>query len=226
MTAFEISTVESGPRKVTRRVEVSAPAAEVFSLISNPHRHVEIDGSGTIRDVEVRIDHLAVGDKFSVGMKQYGVPYRITSTVTAADADRLLEWQHPWGWRWRWELRGTTRGSTEITETFDYSTLKHPFWLGISGMPRRKRGGNHGHTAGACAAVRVAKARPSLSPIGDGTVDSPTPRRLAKKSCGGLDGVKAGQTRLSSRGRGTNERPTSTTTVISGTPGRIDGCRR
>ena len=93
MTAFEISTVESGPRKVTRRVEVSAPAAEVFSLISNPHRHIEIDGSGTIRDVEVRgPDHLAVGDKFSVGMKQYGVPYRITSTVTAASYQEGLLW--------------------------------------------------------------------------------------------------------------------------------------
>jgi hypothetical protein len=151
VTAFEISTVESGPRKVTRRVEVSAPAAEVFSLISNPHRHAEIDGSGTIRDVEVRgPDHLAVGDKFSVGMKQYGVPYRITSTVTAAKDDRLLEWQHPWGWRWRWELRETTRGSTEITETFDYSTLKHPFWLGISGMPRRNAEGITGHCRGLC----------------------------------------------------------------------------
>ncbi|MCW2555472.1 MAG: Dimethyladenosine transferase, partial [Mycobacterium sp.] len=25
---------------------------------------------------------LSVGDKFTVGMKQYGVPYKITSTVT------------------------------------------------------------------------------------------------------------------------------------------------
>ena len=83
MTRSTVSKVEAGPQKVARRVLVHAPAAEIFSIVSDPHRHPELDGSGTVRDIDVKgPHHLAVGDKFTVGMKQYGVPYKITSTVT------------------------------------------------------------------------------------------------------------------------------------------------
>ena len=128
--------VDAGPRKVARRVLVRAPAAEVFALVADPYRHPELDGSGTIRPSSVsgpRI--LSAGARFTVGMKQYGVPYNITSTVTAFEADQLLEWQHPAGHRWRWELTETEPGITQITETFDYSTAKAPRLLEILGQP-------------------------------------------------------------------------------------------
>ncbi len=65
-----VSTVDSGPRKVTRRVVVSAPASAVFALVGDPHRHPELDGSGTVRDVPVKGPHqLSEGASFSVGMK-------------------------------------------------------------------------------------------------------------------------------------------------------------
>ena len=35
---------------------------------------------------------LSAGARFTVGMKQYGVPYKITSTVTAFEADREIAW--------------------------------------------------------------------------------------------------------------------------------------
>jgi hypothetical protein len=124
-----VTTVDTGARRVSRRVTVSAPAAEVFALIADPHRHPEVDGSGTVRPAPVTgPDRLRLGDKFSVGMKQYGVPYRITSKVTAFEDGRLIEWQHPLGHRWRWELDETSPGTTQVTETFDYSTSKAP-WL-------------------------------------------------------------------------------------------------
>ena len=113
-----------------------APAAEVFALVADPYRHPELDGSGTVRPGSVsgpRI--LSAGARFTVGMKQYGVPYNITSTVTAFEADQLLEWQHPAGHRWRWELTETEPGITQITETFDYSTAKAPRLLEILGQP-------------------------------------------------------------------------------------------
>jgi hypothetical protein len=54
MTApVEVSTVSAGARKVSRRVAVSAPAAEIFALIADPQRHPELDGSGTLRDLPV-----------------------------------------------------------------------------------------------------------------------------------------------------------------------------
>jgi uncharacterized protein YndB with AHSA1/START domain len=136
MPNSSVTTVDSGRRKVTRRVVVHAPAAEVFALVADPHRHPELDGSGTVRNTPVSgPDRLSQGAKFSVGMKQYGVPYKITSTVTAFEQDRLIEWQHPLGHRWRWEFAQTEPGVTQVTETFDYTTAKAPKMLELFGMP-------------------------------------------------------------------------------------------
>jgi hypothetical protein len=75
MSNAAVTTVDSGARKVTRRVSVHAPPADLFALLADPHRHPELDGSGTIRDVPVTgPDRLSQGATFSVGMKQYGVP--------------------------------------------------------------------------------------------------------------------------------------------------------
>jgi spermidine/putrescine-binding protein len=63
---------------------------------------------------------MTVGSKFSTSMKIYGVPYRITSTVTAYEADKVVEWRHPVGHRWRWEFESLSPTQTRVTETFDY----------------------------------------------------------------------------------------------------------
>ena len=90
VTDVAVTTVDSGPRKVSRRVLVHAPAAQIFALIADPRRHPELDGSGTVRDSEVAgPDRLSVGARFTVGMRAYGVPYKITSTVTAYSDDQV-----------------------------------------------------------------------------------------------------------------------------------------
>ena len=53
-------------------------------------------------------------------MKMYGVPYRITSKVTALKPNELVEWRHPVGHRWRWEFESLSPTLTRVTETFDY----------------------------------------------------------------------------------------------------------
>jgi uncharacterized protein YndB with AHSA1/START domain len=137
MTTSGVTTVDSGPRQVTRRVTVHADAADVFALLADPHRHPELDGSGTVRDVPVKgPDRLSEGARFRVGMKQHGVPYTITSKVTAFEDGRLIEWQHPLGHRWRWELAETAPGTTEVTETFDYTTAWAPKALELFGQPK------------------------------------------------------------------------------------------
>ena len=138
MTESAVTTVDGGARRVTRRVSVRASSPDVFALLADPHRHPELDGSGTVRDIPVTgPERLSDGAKFRVGMKQYGVPYKITSTVTAFEADHLIEWQHPLGHRWRWELDETKPGTTQITETFDYSTAKAPKLLELFGQPAK-----------------------------------------------------------------------------------------
>jgi hypothetical protein len=140
--ADTVIKVEAGPHRVARRALVRAPAAEIFALVANPHRHPELDGSGTVRPDPVSGPQiLSPGARFTVGMKQYGIPYKITSTVTAFEADKLLEWQHPAGHRWRWELAETEPGITQVTETFDYTTSKSPRMLEILGQPGKNATG-------------------------------------------------------------------------------------
>lgn len=138
----EVTTVGAGPRRVTRRVRVRAPAAEIFPLVADPRRHAELDGSGTIRDVPVKGPHdLKTGDRFTVGMKMLGVPYSITSTVTEFEPDRLIEWQHPMGHRWRWELAELEPGLTQVTETFDYSASRTARLLELVSFPAKNANG-------------------------------------------------------------------------------------
>lgn len=89
-------------------------------MAADPRRHHELDGSGTVRtNIKVPVK-LAVGSKFSTRMKALGVPYRITSTVTALKPDELVEWRHPVGHLWRWEFHALSPTSTRVIETFDY----------------------------------------------------------------------------------------------------------
>jgi hypothetical protein len=115
-----VTVVDAGPRRVCRSVEVAAPAAELFAMAADPRRHPELDGSGTVRDNIKVPSEIGVGSKFSTSMKMYGVPYRITSTVTAFKPNELIEWRHPVGHRWRWEFESLSPTSTRVTETFDF----------------------------------------------------------------------------------------------------------
>ncbi|WP_156686101.1 SRPBCC family protein [Mycobacterium sp. Marseille-P9652] len=115
-----VTTVDAGPRRVSRSVEVAAPAGELYAMVADPRRHHELDGSGTVRDNVTCPANLAVGSKFSTKMKMYGLPYRITSTVTALKPNEVVEWRHPMGHRWRWEFEALSPTLTRVTETFDY----------------------------------------------------------------------------------------------------------
>jgi hypothetical protein len=115
-----VNLVDAGPLQVSRSVEVAAPAAELYAMAADPRHHSELDGSGTVCD-NIRVPaKLAVGSKFSTKMKMYGLPYRITSTVTALKPNELVEWRHPLGHRWRWEFESLSPTLTRVTETFDY----------------------------------------------------------------------------------------------------------
>ncbi len=118
-----VTIVDSGPRKISRSAEVNAPAAEIFEIVADPARHGELDGSGTVKSTVSGPQRLSQGARFSVNMKQYGAPYRITSVVTDFADGQVVEWQHPLGHRWRWELTPLSDDVTRVTETFDFSRL-------------------------------------------------------------------------------------------------------
>jgi Polyketide cyclase / dehydrase and lipid transport len=140
-----VNTVDAGPKQISRSVEVNAPASELFAIVADPRRHRELDGSGTVRANIRGPERLSPGARFSTKMAMLGLPYPITSTVTAVKPDQLIEWSHPLGHRWRWEFAAVTPTTTRITETFDYreaAPLTH--WLkfyAVSGFAKRNAAG-------------------------------------------------------------------------------------
>jgi hypothetical protein len=140
-----VTTVDGGPLQVSRSVDVAASASELFAIVADPRRHHELDGSGTVGDNIRAPEQLEIGSKFTTRMRMYGVPYRLTSTVTALTPDQLIEWRHPFGHRWRWELHATSPTATRVTETFDYrdaGSLKNLFrYYKATGFAKRNADG-------------------------------------------------------------------------------------
>ena len=117
---MSVTVVDPGPHQIGRSVEVQAAAPELFAIVADPTRHHEVDGSGTVRGNIRTPAKFVVGARFSTQMRMYGVPYRITSTVTGLVPDKLIEWRHPVGHHWRWEFEALSPTRTHVTETFDY----------------------------------------------------------------------------------------------------------
>jgi hypothetical protein len=138
-----VTVVDSGPHKVSRAADVRAPAGELFAIVADPHRHHELDGSGTVVGTVTGPRQLSKDAKFSVRMKQYGMPYRVTSVVTDLADGRVVQWRHPLGHQWRWEFTPLPDGSTRVTETFDYSTVGslHARGLELFGYPKKNAAG-------------------------------------------------------------------------------------
>lgn len=127
---------DPGERQIARHIDVDAPAGELFALIANPHRHHEFDGSGTVRDQQVKGPvEIAPGDTFTVPMKMFGLSYFVTSTATEIERDRVVEWRHPGGHRWRYEFVPLGNGQTRVTEIFDYRESRVAKIYELIGMP-------------------------------------------------------------------------------------------
>jgi hypothetical protein len=149
-----VSVVDAGPGRICRSAQVRASVSEIFEIVADPRRHGELDGSGTVLNTVAGPDRLSQGARFSVQMKQYGMPYKITSEVTEFADGQVVEWRHPLGHRWRWEFAPLPDDSTQVTETFDYSRLGRAKAAGLklSGMLQK-------NAAGIEATLRQLQAR-------------------------------------------------------------------
>ena len=116
------------PKIKSARIVIDASAEKIFSLLTNPHRHVDFDGSKTIQGNFSGPDTLKLGSKFGMRMK-LGIKYRILNTVVEFEENRRIAWRHVGRWRWRYELRPITPHQTEVTESFDGTTSISQLWL-------------------------------------------------------------------------------------------------
>jgi uncharacterized protein YndB with AHSA1/START domain len=129
---------EDGAQRISVERVIDAPAERIFELLSDAGRHHEIDGSGTVQQAAKAPEKLALGSKFSMGMR-WGIPYRTANTVVEYEQDRRIAWCHYGKHRWRYELEPQADGRTLVRETFDWSTAVIPKVIELIGAPARNR---------------------------------------------------------------------------------------
>jgi uncharacterized protein YndB with AHSA1/START domain len=107
---------------ISDSITVDAPPDVVFAILAAPRQHSRIDGSGSVQSVIAGPERITgKGQRFTVRMKLFGVPYVIVNRVVEFEPDRLIAWRHFTANRWRYELTPTGDGGTTVTETFDTS---------------------------------------------------------------------------------------------------------
>jgi uncharacterized protein YndB with AHSA1/START domain len=139
-----MSSTDGSKRAVSVERVIPAAASAIFDILSDPRRHGEIDGSGTVKDAIKGPERLQLGSHFSMAMK-LGVPYRIVNTVVEFEPNKRIGWRHFHGHIWRYELdelapEGNSGKRTLVRETFDWSKARTGNLLAWLGVPERHIG--------------------------------------------------------------------------------------
>ena len=133
---------ECQPVTVSRRI--SAPAHDIFRVLADPARHVELDGSESLRGAGSTAMIAGVGDVFVMKMYYPHLgDYEMNNHVIEYEPDRLIGWEpeagrgHPdaapdsaeparWGHRWSYQLTPDGPDATIVTEIYDCSRAPTP----------------------------------------------------------------------------------------------------
>lgn len=128
---------------ITVQRTIDAATTEVFDVLSNPERHVELDGSGFVISDEKTDRITATGQVFRMNMSgdHMGGDYQTDNTVTGYERNHLLAWEtapadtDPPGWEWVWELEAQGSDATDVRLTYDWSKVTDPAILEKVGFP-------------------------------------------------------------------------------------------
>lgn len=121
----------SDDKRITVSRTIDASAADIFTVLSNPQRHAELDGSGFIVSDDKTDRITATGQVFSMNMEgdHMGGEYKTDNHVVGYDENKLLAWKtapagtEPPGWQWVWELKPQDADSTDVSLTYDWSAV-------------------------------------------------------------------------------------------------------
>jgi uncharacterized protein YndB with AHSA1/START domain len=130
---------------VTVRRDLPVPPPVIFDVLTDPAKHLEIDGSGMLQAAVAAPTRLRLDSRFAIKMRQSRLPYRVENVVTEYEADRLIAWR-PWvrvagrriagGVTWRYQLTPIP-GGTQVSETYDVTTAWGARFLAALGYPSR-----------------------------------------------------------------------------------------
>ena len=121
----------SDNKRITVERTINASSDAVFDVLSNPHRHVDLDGSGFITAVAKGDRIEGVGDTFRMNMSgdHMGGDYQTDNVVSAYDEKRMIGWKtapagtEPPGWEWLWQLKSEGSNATTVSITYDWSKV-------------------------------------------------------------------------------------------------------
>lgn len=118
--------------RVRVSVDVAGTPDQVFDVIADPRRHVEFDGSGTIRECAEVPPRMEVGSVFVMRMRLNGTSYRSKNEVVEFEPGRVVAWRTTphgrllgiffGGQIWRFEVEPSEPGCT-VTHSWDASRL-------------------------------------------------------------------------------------------------------
>ncbi|WP_372350925.1 SRPBCC family protein [Streptomyces sp. KL116D] len=131
-------TSTAGEAVVAVSRHIGAPAGEIFRILADPGRHMDLDGSGMLRGGVCDAVVSGVGDVFEMRMhnERYG-DYEMINRVVEYEPGRRIGWEprpgrgHPdatvsgaaWGHRWIFDLVPDEGCATVVTEIFDGSRM-------------------------------------------------------------------------------------------------------
>lgn len=125
--------------------EVPASPEQVFALLADPARHVEIDGAGMLRGLATGGPLTGVGDTFTMNMNNQVLgDYQVECRVTAFEPGRRIGWgpklvgdfshvlgdMEPGGQTFTYDLEPSESG-TKVTQTYDWSGVPDPAFKGL-----------------------------------------------------------------------------------------------
>ena len=117
--------------KVSASRTIDAAPEDIFAVLADPGRHSQIDGSDMVVSEDSADRITAVGQIFTMNMhaEAMGGDYKTDNHVVGFEENKLLAWttapsgHEPAGWEWVWELTPLGRHSTDVTITYDWSSV-------------------------------------------------------------------------------------------------------
>ncbi len=134
----------SAPDRMSATRRIAVPADVVFALITDPHGHVAIDGSGMLVAPVDAEPVRAIGDTFVMDMDREPLGdlplgrYQVLNTVTAFEDCAHLEWavggvgRTPIGHVYGYLLASVDGGATDVTSYCDWSGVSERFRAAMS----------------------------------------------------------------------------------------------
>jgi hypothetical protein len=122
--------------RVTATRRIAAQAHAIFLLVSDPTRHVDIDGSGMLQAAPDSGPLTAVGQTFDMDMDRRPLgdianmaEYKVRCTVTQLIPDRLIEWtvravgKPPAGHVYGWQIEPLTDRECLVSNYCDWTNI-------------------------------------------------------------------------------------------------------